>query len=125
MDQQFIFHNIEDLIKAFEQMKCSEKPFIQISTSSLEIPFSEVEPPEGYGTPVNKDTGEQFPLCCSYHKGIYDSTSAWFEKFPNCCEAHRNLMLAPWFKKDNYKDAPMKVIRQISYTDALIEQKIQ
>jgi hypothetical protein len=105
-------------------MNCGNKPFAQISGADFEFPFTEGKPIEGYEIPVNKETGETFPDCCNYHKGIFKRAKEWFEKFPGCCEPHKKLLKVAWFNKDNYKDAPLKIVQQLSFTAFHIEKQI-
>lgn len=121
----FIIHNAENFVKELSKMQCGEKPFAEISAADFEIPFSEVNPIDGYGTPVNKETGKQFPHCCKFHNDVFTDAKGWFDRFPSCCELHRKLLLTNWFNKENYKDVPMKIVQQISFTEYHIVKQIE
>ncbi|MBK7958692.1 MAG: hypothetical protein IPK03_11665 [Bacteroidetes bacterium] len=124
MEKKIIIHNRENFVEAFSKMICDNKPFAEISSNDFEISFSDVEPIEGYEIPISKETGEALPNCCDFHKNVFSIVSKWFDKFPSCCDLHRRLLKEHWFKKENYKDVSMKVVKQLSFTTYLIQTKI-
>ena len=85
---------------------------------------SNVNPIKGYEVPTNKETGEQLPNCCGFHKQIFKEAETTFEKFPNCCELHKLLIGKRWFKKENYNGIANKIVTQLSYTQHHIFQQI-
>lgn len=85
----------------------------------------ETEPVEGYEIPTNTETGEQIPNCCQRHKGVFEVAKKWFEQFPDCCAYHREISLKPWFKKSNYNGLAEKIVKQFSYTQHLISDRIE
>lgn len=125
MKKQIIIHNTENFINAFNQMNCGEKPFAELSANDFEIPFTTIQPTNNYEIPINEETKEQFPYCCNFHKSIFKNSTEWFEKFPNCCEAHRKLLKAHWFNKENYNDAPLKIVQQLSFVEQHIKKQIE
>lgn len=114
--------NPSSLVKAIS--KCNEGLFGNISSADFEIEFQDIKPIEGYTSPINKETGEQFPNCCPWHKSTYDNTVKWFITFPNCCPYHKKLSIKPWFNKSNYMDVSSKVVKQLSYTEFCITENI-
>ena len=122
--KHFIVHNTERLLQEFHKMQCGEKPFADLKAADFEIPFTDVEPIEGYEVAVNKDTGHQFPKCCIFHQNVFNNVNVWYQKFPDCCAWHRKLLLTPWFNKEAYKIVPLKVVQQISYTEHHIIKQI-
>lgn len=67
---------------------------------------------------------EKFPDCCNFHSNIKNNAESWFEKFPDCCETHKKLKERYWFKKDEYKNLPNKIVSQISYTENFIAKNL-
>lgn len=67
---------------------------------------------------------EKFPDCCNFHSSIKNNAESWFEKFPDCCETHKKLKERYWFKKDEYKNLPNKIVSQISYTENFIAKNL-
>ena len=116
--------NTNAFIKAIHQLDGGEKPFAELSAKDFEVPFSTIEPIEGYKTPENKDTKAKLPNCCPYHKQLFNEVSDWYDKFPHCCELHQKLSAEKWFNKDNYKNIADKVVTQIAYTEHLIATQI-
>jgi len=100
------------------------KPFIEIDAEHFTLSAFETKPIEGYEVPTNKETGELFPNCCQFHKNVFESAEKWFEKFPNCCEPHKKLAGKSWFKKENYNGIAEKIVKQLSYTEHHISERI-
>lgn len=100
------------------------KPFIEIDAKYFTLSASETKPIEGYEAPINKETGEQFPNCCPFHKSVFEGTEKWFEKFPNCCKEHQEMTSKSWFNKSNYNGIAEKVVKQLSYTEHHITERI-
>lgn len=100
------------------------KPFIEIDADNFIIMPFETKPIEGYELPINRETGEQFPNCCSFHKEVLGETEKWFNRFPNCCEPHKKFINKQWFSKLNYNDIVEKIAKQISYTEYHISKKV-
>src|ERR1051326_442649 len=115
MNSNIRFIHSENIVNALQRLECNETPFAEVSSNDFELTYIEIQPPEGYTIPKNDATGEQFPNCCEYHRGVLKSALVWFEKFPNCCEPHKKLLTAPWFNKLNYQGMPLKVTNQLSY----------
>lgn len=101
------------------------KPFIEIDAENFTLSAFETKPIEGYEIPVNKETGEQFPNCCPFHKNIFEEAEKWFDKFPNCCGPHKKFIGKWWFKKTNYNGIAEKIVKQISFTEHHISEQIK
>jgi len=101
------------------------KPFIEIDAENVTLPAFETKPIGGYEIPVNKETGEQFPNCCPFHKRVFEGAEKWFEKFPNCCEPHTKFIGKWWFKKSNYNGIAEKIVKQVSFTEHHISEQIK
>jgi hypothetical protein len=101
------------------------KPFIEIDAENFTLSAFETKPIEGYEVPTNKETGEQFPNCCSFHKSVFEGAEIWFSKFPNCCEPHKEFTGKWWFKKENYNGIAEKIVKQLSYTEHHISERIK
>lgn len=102
-----------------------KKPFIEIDAEHFLLSAFETKPIEGYEVPTNKETGEQFPNCCPFHKSVFEKAESWFSKFPNCCEPHRQFIGKWWFQKENYNGIAEKIVKQLSYTEHHISEKIK
>lgn len=102
-----------------------KKPFIEIDAEHFHLSAFETKPIEGYEVPTNKETGEQFPNCCPFHKSVFEKAESWFSKFPNCCEPHRQFTGKWWFQKENYNGIAEKIVKQLSYTEHHISEKIK
>lgn len=124
MEHKIKFVNPDAFSKAINDVNSGESIHNYIRAENFEIQAWEMEPPNGYQPSENKATGEELPNCCHFHKQVFEATAKYMEKFPDCCEVHRKLLQAPWFLKDNYKDIPLKVVKQLSYTEYLIVSKI-
>ncbi len=98
-----------------------ENPFIEISGDISISPFN-ANPISGYETPKN------FPNCCERHKHAFEEAQRWFDKFPNCCKPHKEIAKKYWFdwwiKQNDYSTIAQKIVRQISYTDHVISEKV-
>jgi hypothetical protein len=94
-----------------------KKPFIEIDSGNFIFKDFETKPIEGYETPTNNETGEQFPNCCPFHRDIFETSNKWFEIFPNCCESHKAMVSKWWFNKSNYSGIAEKIVKQVSYTE--------
>jgi len=101
------------------------KPFIEIDAENFTLSAFETKPIEGYELPINKETGEQFPNCCPFHKSVFEGAVNWFAKFPNCCEPHKKFVGKWWFKKENYNGIAEKIVKQLSYTEHHISERIK
>jgi hypothetical protein len=82
------------------------KRFIEID--GLTISAFETEPIKGYEAPTNKETGEQFPNCCFFHKRVFEISEKWLLKSSNYC---------------NNKDVAVKIVKQLSYTQHHIKER--
>ena len=100
------------------------QPFIEIGSEHFTLSAFEIKPIGGYEVPTNKETGEQFPNCCSFHKEAFEDAKKWFEKFPNCCNQHKAMALKWWYNKANYSGVVEKIIKQLSYTEHHISKCI-
>lgn len=100
------------------------KPFIEIDAEDFTLSSFETKPIEGYEAPTNKETGEQFPNCCQYHKNVFEAAKSWFSKFPNCCDQHKAMVSKWWFNKANYSGIAEKIVKQLSYTEYHISERI-
>ena len=97
----------------------SNKPFIELPTSSIWEEGFETKPHCSFSYPDN------YPNCCEYHKELRIQVFEWYENFPNCCEPHRELSKHKWFKKENFDHIPEKLLEQILYTDNFITTHIK
>lgn len=117
--------NPQAFIDELAKVNRGEKLFGELSNEDFGFAFSEVKPTEGYVIATNNETGEQFPYCCPFHTNLFEKSKKWFEEFPNCCEPHKKLLTVSWFKKETYKDVPMKIVSQFSYTTFHIQKQIE
>jgi len=101
-----------------------EKPFIEIDAEHFTLSAFETKPIEGYEAPINNETGEHFPNCCPFHKGVFAAVEKWFFKFPNCCDEHRVMASKWWFNKVHYSGMADKIANQLSYTEHHISERI-
>jgi len=100
------------------------KPFIEIDAEHFTLSAFETKPIEGYEAPTNKETGEQFPNCCPFHKSVFAGAESWFLKFPNCCDQHKAMVSKWWYNKANYSGIAEKIVKQLSYTEHHISERI-
>lgn len=100
------------------------KPFIEIDAEHFTLSAFETKPIEGYEAPTNKETGEQFPNCCPFHKSVFEGAESWFSKFPNCCDQHKAMVSKWWYNKANYTGIAEKIVKQLSYTEHHISERI-
>ena len=100
------------------------KPFIEIDAEHFTLSAFETKPIEGYEAPTNKKTGEQFPNCCPFHKSVFEGAESWFLKFPNCCDQHKAMVSKWWYNKANYSGIAEKIVKQLSYTEHHISERI-
>jgi len=100
------------------------KPFIEIDAEDFTLSAFETKPIEGYEAPTNKETGEQFPYCCPFHKSVFERAESWFLKFPNCCDQHKAMASKWWYNKANYSGIAEKIVKQLSYTEHCISERI-
>lgn len=100
------------------------KPFIEIDAEHFTLSAFETKPIEGYEVPTNKETGEQFPNCCLFHKSVFEGVESWFSKFPNCCDQHKAMVSKWWYNKANYSGIAEKIVKQLSYTEHHISERI-
>ncbi len=100
------------------------KPFIEIDAEHFTLSAFETKPIEGYEAPTNKETGEQFPNCCPFHKSVFEAAKSWFSKFPNCCDQHKAMVSKWWYNKANYSGVAEKIVKQLSYTEHHISERI-
>lgn len=101
-----------------------KKPFIEINTEYFSFSAFETKPIEGYEVPTNKETGEKFPNCCPFHKSVFEGAGIWFSKFPNCCDHHKAMVSKWWFNKAIYSGIAEKIVKQLSYTEHHISERI-
>jgi hypothetical protein len=100
------------------------KPFIEIDAEHFTLSAFETKPIEGYEAPTNKETGEQFPNCCPFHKSVFEGAESWFLKFPNCCDQHKAMVSKWWYNKANYSGIAEKIVKQLSYTEHHISERV-
>ena len=100
------------------------KPFIEIDAEDFTLSAFETKPIEGYEAPTNKETGEHFPNCCPFHKSVFEGAESWFSKFPNCCDQHKAMASKWWYNKANYSGIAEKIVKQLSYTEHHISERI-
>lgn len=101
-----------------------DKPFIEIDSEHFALPAFETNPIKGYEIPTNKETGEPFPNCCSFHQNVFEGAEKWFVTFPNCCDKHKAMVSKWWFNKNNYLGIAEKIVKQLSYTEHHISEQI-
>ena len=101
-----------------------EEPFIEINAEDFIITPFDTHPIEGYEIPTN-EMGEELPYCCTYHKDLYNKAIIWFDKFPNCCAKHKKIAARNSFIKTSYNDVPLKIVKQVSYTEHHIRARIE
>ncbi len=102
-----------------DNLNCSKEKYVYLDPKDFEIYAYDIPAPNGY------IELEKFPYCCEFHTHAYESTQEWIKLFPNCCENHKNLLRESWFNKSNYMGIALKVVRQISYTEHIINEKIK
>jgi len=90
---------------------------ILIAAENFTISAFETEPIGGYEMPVNEETGEQFPNCCTFHESVFEHAKKWFEKFPNCYDPHTKFIGEGEFRKANYNGIAEKIVKQVSFTE--------
>jgi hypothetical protein len=100
------------------------KPFIEIDAEHFTLSAFDTKPIEGYEMPVNNETGESFPNCCTFHKSVFEGAQEWFIKFPNCCKQHKAMVSKWWYNKANYSGIAEKIVKQLSYTEHHISERI-
>lgn len=105
-----------------KQMK---KPFIEVDLESFRLPEYITKPLIGFEFPTNKETGEVFPDCCTFHKSVSEGAELWFAKFPNCCKEHEVLPSKKWFAKSNYSETVKKIVNQLAFTEHQIQERIE
>lgn len=109
--------DIIDSIKFVEDLKT--KPFVEIDGEHIWSLGYDTEPfDDKYEAPEN------FPNCCGFHSSIIEQSEEWLRKFPDCCENHKKLKAKYWFKKENYKFIPFKIVKQLSYTENFIARNL-
>lgn len=69
------------------------------------------------------ELSDNFPSCCEFHSNVMKDAENWFKEFPNCCDYHKELSFRPWFKKENYKHLPLKIVLLVEYTQNFIGEK--
>jgi len=98
---------------------------ILIAAENFTISAFETEPIGGYEMPVNEETGEQFPNCCTFHKSVFEHAKKWFEKFPNCYDPHTKFIGEGGFSKSIYNGIAEKIVKQVSFTEHHISARIK
>lgn len=93
--------------------------FIQIPSSYVWDLGYNIEAYHEYSAPEN------FPFCCENHTQIMKELKTWFDKFPECCDNHKSLKSKKWFKKEIYKDVPIKVVKAIDYSSSFIKNNLE
>lgn len=96
------------------------KPFIEIDAEHFTFSAFETKPIEGYEAPINKETGEQFPNCCPFHKSVFEGAESWFSQF----EQDKAIVSKWWYSKANYSGIAEKIVKQLSYTEHHISERI-
>lgn len=95
------------------------KPFVQIDGANIFEPGYDCKPFAEF------NEIENFPNCCEYHSSVKNQLDDWFLNFPDCCEAHREIAKKKWFKKENYNNLPVKILKHIEYTENFISESIE
>ncbi len=68
------------------------QPFGYFGSDDFIIPYSDIDPLDGYEAPINNKTGKKLPYCCDYHRKMFNKLRNWYDKkFPNCCDIHKEL----------------------------------
>ena len=80
--------------------------------------------PQGYHDHIDPQSGTELPLCCQFHKSLFEEAESWYEIFPNCCNHHKEMAQEGWFDKSNYYFLPEKIVRQVDMTGFLIKERI-
>lgn len=101
------------------------KPFIEIEAENVVISGYDAKPVKEYEVPTNKETGELLPYCCQFHKDALEQANNWFDKYPTCHEFCLNTFNRYGLNKDNLKGLPIKIIKQLSYTEFVFLQSIE
>lgn len=100
-----------------------QEPFLELSADEFIMHPFDTLPIENFEFPIN-ESGEKFPFCCEHHRGIYENAEEWFTKFPNCCARHIKMSSQKNFIRNTYRDIPMKIVKQIVYTEFHIQERI-
>jgi hypothetical protein len=99
-------------------------PFIEIDGEDITISPFDTVPIEGYEIPEHPDTKEKFPACCDFHSAVIKDSKEWFNDFPNDNDHFKYLRNKLWFKKNDYNGVPEKVLKQLSFTEYHISERI-
>jgi len=94
----------------------SKKPFYQVQGEFF-MPPTDTRPIKGYSVPKNEETGKEFPFCCDFHEGVYNSVVEYLKEFPNCCDEHKAFAKGPFFDMKYYTNLPMKIVMQVHFTE--------
>lgn len=97
--------------------------FIEIDAKHIIIHPFNTKPIDGYKAPINEDTGEHFPNCCAFHKGVFEGAKELFEK-SNYYDQHKSLISKWGYNKANYSGIAEKIVKQLSYTEYFISVRI-
>lgn len=109
--------DIIDSVKFVEDLKT--KSFVEIDGEHIWSLGYETKPfDDEYEAPEN------FPNCCGFHESVVEHAEEWLSRFPNCCESHKKLRTKYWFKKENYKLLPIKILNELSYTENFITRNL-
>lgn len=103
-----------------------DKPFIYIPIENYSSSPFDIVPPENYIEPLNKETGEQFPFCCNFHRSIYEAVKKDVEDF--LIDQVKNagqIKNGSWFDTKYFNNLPIKVTTQITYTEDHISNRIE
>jgi hypothetical protein len=100
----------EPFLKVLEKMREENLPFGEVAVDRNNFPPFNIDPPEGYETPTNNETGEVLPNCCSFHKAIFKKVEDSLKEFP---------------EQDPRNEMPLKVAKQHSFTEYVIKQEIE
>lgn len=106
------------LARVVTDLSCGKVIAAEIDASHFWMPYTDTHPMHAIEYPEN------FPECCSYHKGLGKEVKQWFDKFPNCCTNHSKLSAAKWFDKNNYSDIVQKILFQVFHTVSFIKNRI-
>jgi hypothetical protein len=93
-------------------------PFIEIPATQFKIEPYSITAPEGWVAP------DGFANCCPFHKSLVKNTEDFLSIFPNCCDEHRQYARRFGILRGSYDYLKEKVVNQMSFTEHIIETKI-
>lgn len=90
-------------------------PFLQLKVAEFRASPTDTFHLKDYSIPEN------FPNDSQLHIELQPLINEWYDEFPDCCPRCRELPTKNWFKKEDYKNVPLKILRQLSYTEHCIK----